>query len=245
VTSQGRFVGTTTLEGWLAVPVNADEIQLEHLSCQTKVVRLRGPHTDVAMTPIRNDPIPAVRIVIDAANGGRDPGIISATGARSCDYALDVARRLGKVLEEAGASVRLSRDGDLEVPEPSRVSYAEDHNADLVVSVSFGSQSRTAKPLDDSGYRRDDLTSYVGYYPQSAKGRALAKAIAERMPGAAATPLVGYLIQQTGCTAVLVQPASIADPEAERRFARADERSKAAHQIFEGIAAYLRAPAEK
>ncbi|MFA6243812.1 MAG: hypothetical protein WC655_22915, partial [Candidatus Hydrogenedentales bacterium] len=115
--------------------------------------------------------------------------------------------------------------------------------ADTCVSIAFGSRAAAAKALDDDGYQRNDLPSYVGHYPNSAKGAALANAIADKLGHAPATPSVAYVVQQTGCPTVLVQPADITDASAEARFRRVEERRAVAEKIYAGIVGYYRSNA--
>ncbi|MBX7259867.1 MAG: N-acetylmuramoyl-L-alanine amidase, partial [Candidatus Hydrogenedentes bacterium] len=243
ITAQGRTVGVTTEEGWLASPLNVDEIRLERDGYEPQVIRLRQSHTSIALSPVEGGALLGKIIVLDPAGGGRDAGIIGPLGARSSDYALDVARRVASLLRRTGAEVYMTRYGDTEMSEPQRVSCAEDVNADLLISVSFGSRAATAKALDDDGYQRTDLAAYVGHYPNSAKGAALANAIAENLERTPATPSVAYVVQQTGCPSVLVQPADISDSKAEARFRMADQRRAIAEKICAGIVKYYRSNA--
>lgn len=240
VTAHGRTVGVTTGEGWLATPVNVDEIRLARDGYDDQVIRLRQSHTSIALSPVEGGALLGKVIVIDPAGGGRDPGVTGPTGARSSDLALDVGRRVAGLLSRAGATVYMTRYGDTELSEPQRVARAEEVHADLLVSVAFGARAAAAKALDDDGYQRADLAAYVGHYPNSAKGAAIAGAVAEKLTNAPATPSVSYVVQQTGCPSILVQPADITDAGAESRFRISDERRAIAEKICAGIVKYYR-----
>jgi len=76
------------------------------------------------------------RIVIDPGHGGHDTGTIGPTGFMEKDLALDVARRLGKLLQEQhGAEVIYTREDDTFVPLENRIALANEKQADLFVSI--------------------------------------------------------------------------------------------------------------
>lgn len=76
------------------------------------------------------------RIVIDPGHGGHDTGTIGPTGFMEKDLALDVARRLGKLLEEQlGAEVIYTREDDTFVPLENRTALANEKQADLFLSI--------------------------------------------------------------------------------------------------------------
>lgn len=75
-------------------------------------------------------------IVIDAGHGGRDPGAVGALGTLEKDITLDVARRLRDKLAASGAyRIVLVRDADVFVPLRERAAFANQHGADLFVSI--------------------------------------------------------------------------------------------------------------
>ncbi len=78
-------------------------------------------------------------IVLDPGHGGRDPGALGADGMREKDVTLDVARRLRDRLARSGARVLLTRETDVAVPLQDRVAFANEHGADLFVSLHVNS----------------------------------------------------------------------------------------------------------
>lgn len=77
------------------------------------------------------------RIVIDAGHGGHDTGTIGPTGLMEKDLCLDVALRVGKLIQQrlAGAEVVFTRDDDSFVSLEQRTAIANDARADLFLSV--------------------------------------------------------------------------------------------------------------
>ena len=77
------------------------------------------------------------RIVIDAGHGGHDTGTIGPTGLMEKDLCLDVALRLGKIIEQKlpGADVVYTRSDDTFVPLEERTTIANQAKADLFISI--------------------------------------------------------------------------------------------------------------
>ncbi|MGE0406822.1 MAG: N-acetylmuramoyl-L-alanine amidase [Candidatus Korobacteraceae bacterium] len=85
------------------------------------------------------------RIVVDAGHGGHDTGTVASNGLQEKDLVLDVARRLGSMLEEElGAEVVYTRDNDTFVPLETRTAIANQKEADLFISIHANSSPRRA-----------------------------------------------------------------------------------------------------
>jgi N-acetylmuramoyl-L-alanine amidase len=77
------------------------------------------------------------RIVIDAGHGGHDTGTIGPTGLMEKDLCLDVALRLGKIIQQRlpGADVVYTRSDDTFIPLEERTHIANEAKADLFISI--------------------------------------------------------------------------------------------------------------
>ena len=76
------------------------------------------------------------QIVVDAGHGGHDTGTIGPNGLMEKDLVLDVALRLGRLLEtRLGADVIFTRDDDTFIPLETRTAIANEHQADLFISI--------------------------------------------------------------------------------------------------------------
>ncbi|MGA7566514.1 MAG: N-acetylmuramoyl-L-alanine amidase [Terriglobales bacterium] len=76
------------------------------------------------------------KIVIDAGHGGHDTGTIGPDGLLEKDVVLDVAKRLGRLLEtRLGAEVVYTRRDDTFVPLETRTAIANRERADLFISI--------------------------------------------------------------------------------------------------------------
>jgi len=76
------------------------------------------------------------KIVIDAGHGGHDTGTIGPDGLLEKDLVLDVAKRLGRLLESRlGAEVIYTRQDDTFIPLETRTAIANRERADLFISI--------------------------------------------------------------------------------------------------------------
>ncbi len=80
--------------------------------------------------------VPKMRIVVDAGHGGWDLGTVGRRGLLEKDLVLEIAERLGKLLESRiGADVIYTRNDDNYIPLDERAEIANQSQADLFVSV--------------------------------------------------------------------------------------------------------------
>ncbi len=80
--------------------------------------------------------MPKMRIVVDAGHGGWDLGTVGRRGLLEKDLVLEIAQRLGKLLESRlGADVILTRNDDNYIPLDERAGMANQAQADLFISV--------------------------------------------------------------------------------------------------------------
>ncbi|HEY2544931.1 MAG TPA: FAD-dependent oxidoreductase, partial [Candidatus Acidoferrum sp.] len=109
------------------------------------------------------------RIVIDAGHGGHDTGTIGPTGLMEKDLCLDVALRLGKIIQQRlpGADIVYTRSDDTFIPLEERTNIANQAKADLFISIHANSS-------------QDHLARGVETYYLNMKGSAEAMEVAAR-----------------------------------------------------------------
>jgi N-acetylmuramoyl-L-alanine amidase len=82
------------------------------------------------------------RIVLDPGHGGHDTGTIGPEGLREKDLVLDVAKRLGALIEDRlGSEVIYTRNDDVFVPLERRTEIANEAKADLFLSIHANSST--------------------------------------------------------------------------------------------------------
>src|SRR5215472_9550471 len=85
------------------------------------------------------------KIVVDAGHGGHDTGTVGPNGLMEKDLVLDVALKLGKLLEtKLGAEVVYTRDDDTFIPLETRTAIANKEQADMFISIHANSSSDTS-----------------------------------------------------------------------------------------------------
>ncbi len=76
------------------------------------------------------------KILLDPGHGGSDTGTIGTSGYREKDLVLDIAKRLGRLIEqELGSEVVFTRTDDSFVPLETRTAIANQQEADLFLSI--------------------------------------------------------------------------------------------------------------
>jgi N-acetylmuramoyl-L-alanine amidase len=91
------------------------------------------------------------RIVIDPGHGGHDTGTIGPHGLMEKDLCLDVALRLGRLIEQKlpGAEVVYTRKDDTFIPLEQRTAIANQAKADLFISIhANSSHDREARGIE-------------------------------------------------------------------------------------------------
>jgi len=123
-------------------------VQVRRLGADTKAVSLfpgaeaeKAKLAIVVPPPSREDlqlraRVPKMRIVVDAGHGGWDLGTVGKQGLLEKDLVLEIAQRLGKLLESRlGAEVIFTRIDDNYIPLDERAGMANQAQADLFISV--------------------------------------------------------------------------------------------------------------
>ncbi len=111
--------------------------------------------------PLRGPPgdLTGLIVVLDPGHGGYDSGCVGPTGLSEKTCNLRQARLVAGLLRQRGATVELTRDGDVFVSLEERVQRAQAAGAELFVSLHFNSLDATTDPLIARGssvwYRHD------------------------------------------------------------------------------------------
>jgi len=187
-------------------------------------------------------------IVLDPGHGGQDPGATSPYCEAEKDVVLKIALYLKQFLEESGANVILTRDGDYDLADDDRPrgvtrkrsdlekrqKIVEEANADLLVSIHVNSilSSRW------SGAQ----TFYSAHLEENRLLAAIIQdALKENLGGTKreAKDLDAYILRTSQVPAVLVEVGFISNPREGRLLGQADYQRKVAYSIYKGISRYF------
>lgn len=177
-------------------------------------------------------------IVLDAGHGGKDPG---AQGVKlqikEKDLALDVVKRLDKMLQDAGFATFLTRTDDTYIGLYERAEIANSLNADAFVSVHFNwhpdpNVTGVQMLYNADNPARDNKTFAAIMQEEALKElQAVDRKIIER------PKLV--VIRETKMPAVLAEMAFISNETEEALAATENYRQKIAQALFRGITRYF------
>ena len=175
-------------------------------------------------------------VVIDPGHGGPDPGAIGIGGIRETDVVLEVSKIIKNLLSDRGVKVRLTRKNEVDLDLPPRVSFANNMDADIFVSIHANA----------SRGKRRDINGLETFYYKGWRGRLLAKKIQKQIlrvsPG---SPDRGvkqgrfYVIKNTRMPAVLVEIGFLTGRLDARRLEKVTHRKRLAYAIAKGILEYL------
>ncbi|MGA2712815.1 MAG: N-acetylmuramoyl-L-alanine amidase [Bryobacteraceae bacterium] len=138
------FSSVNLPDAWLSPTVKPSrEI---HVASSTQVIPASHPVATLDATPRASENasrsltralgLKVNRIVIDAGHGGHDDGTMGPHGLLEKDVVLDVALRVSKLVQEKmGAEVVLTRSDDTFIPLRERTAIANEHKADLFLSI--------------------------------------------------------------------------------------------------------------
>jgi len=119
---------------------SAPATNIERSSLESPIANIeQSPESAAPLShprPIDRNAIPLSikTIVIDPGHGG-EPGAISEAGVTEKEITLDVALRLRRLLKDGPFEVLLTRETDRRLGLDKRVAFANEHKADLFVSI--------------------------------------------------------------------------------------------------------------
>ena len=82
----------------------------------------------------RKKPLKGIKIALDAGHGGEEKGVC-AFGVEEKDVNLKISKQISKALKKRGAKVYMTRKKDKYVPLYDRIAFAQEKNADILLSI--------------------------------------------------------------------------------------------------------------
>jgi N-acetylmuramoyl-L-alanine amidase len=171
------------------------------------------------------------RVVIDPGHGGKDKGAYWG-GVRESDINLKVAKKLANILRANGLDVTLTRESDRFVSLSRRAELSNRYRDTIFVSIHFNA----------STYK---YVNGIETFYASKSGKQLANAIHSKLVNKLNAKdrrirLGGQyaVLNQTNCTAVLVECGYISNWWERQRCKRSWYHSLAASAIADGILQY-------
>lgn len=190
-------------------------------------------------------------IVVDPGHGGTDPGALGSKGIHEKDIVIEVSKKLGEVLRQAGAEVLLTRETDRDLSNPAtqnpyqakiedltrRVELANKKQADLFISIHVNSFSDPreggAQTFSQPG---EEESKKLAICIQNELNRFLEN------PGRQAKQVDFFANRMAEMPSVIVEIGFISNPIEESLMLDPQYQKKIAWAIYAGIARYLAQP---
>lgn len=189
-------------------------------------------------------------IAIDAGHGGVDGGAVGREGLIEKDINLTIALLLRDYLQQAGAIVVMTREGDYDLADKDtkgysrrkaedlkkRVGYIEEKKADVVISLHMNSVPSSRWSGAQAFYtNRHPDNEQLAKWIQAEIRTNLANTDREAKP----IDRKLYFMDHISIPAVLVESGFLSNPEESRSLANEEYQRKLAASIYKGILRYI------
>ncbi|MFW5437142.1 N-acetylmuramoyl-L-alanine amidase CwlD [Paenibacillus apiarius] len=195
-------------------------------------------------------PLSGKIIAIDAGHGGPDGGAVSRQGVIEKDINLSIALYLRDYLQQAGAVVFMTREGDYDLANQDtkgyskrksedlkqRVRFVEEKKADLLISLHMNSiPSQRWNGAQTFYTERNPESERLAKWIQAEIRRNLentdrvAKLVDRRL----------YLMDQVSMPTALVEVGFLSNPEESRKLADEQYQRKVAASVYKGILRFM------
>ncbi|MFZ5633113.1 MAG: N-acetylmuramoyl-L-alanine amidase family protein [Bacillota bacterium] len=202
------------------------------------------PAVPAAADPV--SPLQGKVVVVDPGHGGYDPGAVRG-GVYEKDINLQIALKLKKSLEEKGAVVILTRNGDYNLAIVG-LHKREAHRYDLGKRLEMADQSKAGLFVSihvNCICNRIHGGAEVFYYPHSEKGKLLAECIQAELrsiPGIQkriAKTSDCYVLRNARIPAALVEVGYLSNPGERNNLLNGEYQALLAEKISCGIREYF------
>ncbi|MCH8287454.1 N-acetylmuramoyl-L-alanine amidase, partial [candidate division KSB1 bacterium] len=218
---QGEFTISANLPGYY--PANL----------QRRVSGNSSHIESVNLEPMYSSILFGKRILIDPEFGGLASGSVGPSGLRAADENMETARYLVNLLKAAGADSRLTINPGEDLTPYSRVRLSNEFDAQLFVSIRHSSSTNP---------KNEGLATYA--YPTSVNGKRLGALVLNSMTdimnsrGAGPIEAADYVLQQTGCPAVIINLGNVSNPEIEEELYASRRNRLEAYTVFTALLKY-------
>ncbi|WP_082083744.1 N-acetylmuramoyl-L-alanine amidase CwlD [Paenibacillus beijingensis] len=194
-------------------------------------------------------PLSGKTIVLDAGHGGVDGGAVSREGYIEKDLNLAIALHLRDYLQQAGAVVYMTREGDYDLAGSGTTGYSKRKTEDLLQRVQFV-KDRGASMVVSIHMNSIPSSKWSGaqtfYYPSYPDNASLAALIQseitrnlENTKRVASTVNTVYLLKALeSVPSALVEVGFLSNPGEAQLLADAEYQKKVAASIYQGILRY-------
>lgn len=175
-------------------------------------------------------------VMLDPGHGGADPGAVGISGLQEKGVVLAVSQRVATVLQQAGVTVRMTRQGDQTVDLQPRVEVAEQSQANVFVSIHANAVNM----------QRPEVNGVETYY-YSDSGFRLASTLHQRVLSQTGMGDRGvrqarfYVLRRTSMPASLIEIGFVTGAADAPKLRDPNWQNRMGDAIAAGILDYLRA----
>jgi N-acetylmuramoyl-L-alanine amidase len=176
-----------------------------------------------------------LKICLDPGHGGRENGSLGCSGLPEKALNLAITQELKAALEQEGAQLIMTRDGDEDVSLNERVEIAQRNNADLLLSIHNNALPDGRNPITEHG------TSTYWYHPQSQElANCLKNALLKELgwPDLKARYQNLALCRPSQMPAVLVEVGFMVNPDEFSSLTTKTTQKRVAQALVKGLKTY-------
>lgn len=169
------------------------------------------------------------KIIIDAGHGGDDPGTTQCPGLYEKTANFDIAIKLKKLLEDAGATVYMTRDDDLTLNNEARYTYANGTDGEVLLSIHL------------NGSTDHSVNGTTGLYSKPKKDKAFTSAVHSTMSKDLGVKDLGMTNFMSGVILKFLRPATIqesvylSNTQECEKFKAGTRAGEVAQSLFNGL----------
>lgn len=201
--------------------------------------------------PAWSMPLSGMTIAIDAGHGGVDGGAVSKSGAIEKDLSLSIALYLRDYLQQAGALVVMTREGDYDLANDNTRSYSKRKTEDLLKRVEILQEAAPQMLISVhmNSIPSEKWSGAQTFYHKTAikESEQLARAIQEQLKinlenteRQAATVETIYILKALqDVPAALVEVGFLSNPRESQLLVDAQYQRTVAASIYKGIIAHV------
>lgn len=190
------------------------------------------PEVTTTPTITPNSTLSGLSFYVDAGHGGTDPGAVNSTfGFKESIAALNIALKLGELLNKSGANVFYARATDKFISITARANDANALDVNAFISIHLNSaENKTAEGVETLCYSN----SGKSYELATAIQNEIIAATGQKDRGVKIRPDLGVL-RLTKMPAVLVETGFISNNEEAKLLFSDSFQNKMAEAIYDGI----------
>lgn len=173
----------------------------------------------------------ALRVVIDAGHGGRDPGAVNGSKHEAV-ATLAIAKKVGAKLKSKGATVKYTRATDKTLSLSDRCKISNAFDADAFVSIHLNAATNKEATGIET-WRHRNVGSKTKNLADNVQSE-LIGALGWKDRGVKTTTSL-YVLQKTNASAVLVECGFISNSEESRLLFMERYQNKIADAIVNGV----------